>query len=209
MANNNKETKPIKGLTREVRESHQEEIQNILWRTEEPIHKELSDPWLDRRNEIIKTIGGDETTINRLLEEQKRLRKYLRKTVSEHKKTFPDELYGHWRRLRGWDKNPYPKHHKPKVFSWYTRRDVYGRFPKEILPELERRNGYVCAGGIRLHRHFQLLTKKAYKSLKDFIEDIIKVAEKSQSMYEYNLRYAAEFGRPFQMSLFENNDITS
>jgi len=196
-----KETKPIHGLTREVRESQQEEIQSILWRTEEPIHKELSDPWLDRRNEIIKTLGGDEITINKLLEEQRRLKKFIKTKISEHKKTFKDELYHEWRRLRGWDKNPYAKHHKPKVFAWYTVRFIYGRFPKEIYPELDRVNVH------RLYRHFQKLTKKAYGSLNDYIDDVIRVAKASNSMYEFKGRYAREFGEPFQISLFEDNSF--
>lgn len=208
MKKNYKETKPIKGLKREVRELHKDEMQQILWQTEQPIINRLSDEVLDRRNEMFQLRSGVETSYNQLIEVQKRYKKYLLAKIREHQPTFPVEIYDQWRRLRGWDKQPYAKHHKPPVFAHYTKQFIYGRFPKEILPELEKRNDYYPGTNIRLNRHFQYLTKRAYTSLTGYIQDVIGIAKTCKTMYEFRYKYAGTFGKPFQLSLFEDNNIT-
>lgn len=203
MKDKNQKTK--KGLTREAREQHLEEMQQIFKQTEFPVNNKFSDEYLDRENEKLQLLNGTVTTWKALREAHYKFKRYIAAKKRDWEKTFPDDLYDHWRRLNGWDKDPYMKHHKPPIFGRYTKLFVYGRLPREILPTLEGLNDYIYPG-IRLFRHFELVTNRTYSDIKGFIANVIEVAEKCNDMYEFRVMYAAKYGPPFQLSAFRDND---
>lgn len=205
--NEDKKPLPTNGLNKLIQQPAQraDEVQSILKLTEQKVDNRLSDQNLDKSREIITLLGGAKTSLYELIQANKSLKKFFAKRRREHELTFIPEIYDEWRRLRGWDKNPHAKHHKPMVFAQYTKMYIYGRFPREILPLLEELNDFIVPG-IRPARHFQYLSKSQYKRVKEFIKDVIAVAKTCNDMYEFDLKYAKQFGRPFQMSLFRDNE---
>lgn len=180
---------------------------SLLNRSEELIVNKFSDQSLDRANEKFSLLSGVQTSWKELLEAHAKYTDFIASKKREHEKTFPDKLYMEWRRLNGWDKSPYAKHHKPPIFGTYTKLFVYGRLPKEILPVLEELNDYIYPGsGIRHFKHFELVSDKTYEDIKVFISEIIKVTENCNDMYEFRVKYAAKYGVPFQLSLHRDND---
>lgn len=160
MSNKNKETKPIKGLKREVRESHREEMQFILHQTELPIIHKFSDENFDRENEKFLLLSGVETSWKELKEAHLKLKKHINSKLREWEFTFPEDLYRQWRRLKGWDMN---SKSRPMIFAAYTVRDIYGSLPREIYTTLEGINEYIYPG-IRMYRYCpNFLLKNAMK----------------------------------------------
>jgi hypothetical protein len=201
----NKKQKTKKGLTREAREAHREEMQQIFDKTEFPVINKFSDANLDRENEKFQLLSGEVTSWKKLREAHYKFKRYIAAKKRDYEKTFPDELYEHWRRLNGWDKDPYQSHHKPPIFGRYTKLFIYGRLPREILPALEDLNDYIYPG-VRLYKHFELITDQTYEDIKGFINNCSQVAKKCNDMYEFRVKYAALYGPPFQLSAFRDND---
>ncbi len=178
----------------------------LIQQADEDAQKKFSDYNLDREKEIFELLNGTKLSLWHLNEANKQLRKFIAQKKREYAKTFPDELYAEWRRLRGWDSGDYQKHHKPWIFARYTIKFLYGRFPKEVLPALEELNEFITHLGKRLTMHFEWLSDESYGQLKSFIRDVINVSKTCSNFYEFNLKYAAKYGPPFQQSLFEDND---
>lgn len=199
------ENKPNQGLKKSTRELQHVEIQQILQQTELPIVNKFSDKSLDRANEKFLLLSGFETSWKELVEAHEKFKKFIAAKKRDYVKTFPDEIYDEWRRLNNWNKRPYAKHHKPPIFGRYTKLFIYGRLPREILPTLEDLNDYIYPG-IRLYKHFELVTDQTYSDIKQYIQDVIDEARASDDMYEFRVRYAAKYGLPFQLSLFRDND---
>jgi hypothetical protein len=165
---------------------------------------------IDKELEKFQLLSGVETSWKELREAHFKYMRFIAAKKRDYAKTFPPEIYSEWRRLNGWDKKPHQKHQKPFIFSVYTVLFVYGRFPKEILPTLEDLNKFIYPG-IRLYKHFELLTDEGYEDVKSFIQDVIKVAGTCSDMYEFRVKYAAKFGTPFcktvaQLNVFRDND---
>lgn len=212
MAKNNKkipETKVATGSNVKIDDRHI--LPNLLiQRTEEETLKQYSDYLLDRENEKFQLLNGVETSWKELREAHFKFMRFIAEIKRGYEKTFPPEIYSEWRRLNGWDKNPFQKHHKPIIFALYTILFIYGRFPKEILPTLEDLNKYIYPG-IRLYKHFELLTDEGYKDIETFIQDVIKITRTCNDMYEFRVKYAAKYGKPFsksvaQLDAFRDND---
>lgn len=174
---------------------------------EEEVLKQFSDYQLDRANEKFQLLNRVETTWKELFEAHLKFKRFINAKRREWELTFPEELYRQWRKLNGWDVD---SKIRPQIFAAYTVRDIYGSLPREIYPTLMEINEYIYPG-IRMCRYFQLLTKECHDEVRKIISTVIKIATTSKDMYEYRLRLAAVYGRPFsktvyQMDAFRNND---
>jgi hypothetical protein len=58
--------------------------------------------------------------------------------------------------------------------------------------------------GVRLHKHFQLLTLLGEVQLKGFIEDAIRIMAKASYWHQFRRMYAKEFGAIYQPDLFDS-----
>jgi hypothetical protein len=169
--------------------------------------KQYSDYQLDRANEKFKLLSGVETSWKELFEAHLKFKQFISDKLRAWELTFPEELYRQWRRLNGWDMNAKSR---PMLFAYYTVRDIYGSLPREIYTTLDGLNEYIYPG-IRAHRFFQLLTEECHEEVRNIIKAAIKFAESSKDIYEYRVKLASRYGKPFsksvcQLDAFRNND---
>jgi len=111
------------------------------------------------------------------------------------------EFYREINRLNKWDIPESELYLKPPIVGKYTNEIIYGRYPKEVLPLLQNLNPYVRIG-YRYVKHFQWLTETGQKQLEGFIKDSVDTMKKCNNWNEFRIRYAREFGVPFQLSIF-------
>ena len=173
-------------------------IEFLLNGPEKRVENKFSNKNLDRENEIIKLLGGGEVSI-------RQIKDIIAKCEQEYVTTFPPIFYSEIDRLNNWNRPKEKQHEKPPIVGRWTKQIIYGRFPKELLPVLEQINPYI-GFGIRLYKHFQWLTPEGKSQLEGFIVDSINVMKTSSTWYEFRVKYAKQFGVPFQLSVFEDND---
>ena len=171
--------------------------QSLLFRTEDLIPNKGSDSSLDLLHDKIQLIKGVEISISGL-------NKYIAETIAEYKPLFTLEFYQQIFRLNGWDVELAKEYNKPPEVAQYTNEIIYGRFPKEILPVIQWRNPYQQYMR-REFKNFQMLTDEGREKVKGFIEDSIRVMKSCSAWHEFKVKYATEFGLPFQLSLFDKN----
>lgn len=121
------------------------------------------------------------------------LDQYLDDNINRWTKTFPDEFYEHFFRLKGWDYNRLkPGDIKPAEVGKFTRDEVYRRLHPGIVQELERNNPPVVPGR-RRHKHHQWLTREiGHPALEKHLAMIITVMRLSKDwlQFEANLQQA-------------------
>lgn len=83
------------------------------------------------------------------------LKAYISKGLLPWSKRFPPEFFNQLFRLYGWELRDDGK--RPHPVAHFIKEYVYGRLPRGVLEELERRNPPV-QNGRRRHKHHQFLT---------------------------------------------------
>lgn len=199
----NEQGKQVKKI-KEINPAEQQEQKSLLFEADRisPVNKKID-------KVEIETIGGHRVAWAELVEAHTKYNSYISEKVRDWQPTFPEELYRQWRRLNNWDMN---SKSRPKIFAAYTVRDIYGSLPKEIYTTLDLLNEYIdINAGIRMYRYCQLLTKECHDEVRDIIGTAVRLATSSKDIYEYRLKLAAIYGRPFtktvqQLDAFRNND---
>ncbi|HTA27961.1 MAG TPA: P63C domain-containing protein, partial [Bacteroidia bacterium] len=131
----------------------------------------------------------------------KGLRHYIDNKINAYAKKFGQDFYMQIFRLNGWAIPANGKiSRKPGVVGKFTIDIIYGRFPKEVLPQLEGNNRFNEIG-MRLYKHFQFLTPEGVQKLEQFIKDSVKIMERCHNWSEFVSEHAKAFGHPFQTSL--------
>ncbi len=171
--------------------------QSLLFKTEGLIKDKGSDSSLDILHEKIQLISGVEISISGI-------RKIISNSLRNYKPKFRLEYYEEIFRLNGWNIEDAKKYYKPKEVALYTNEIIYGRFPKEVLPVIQWKNPFINFTQ-RANKNFQWLTEDGEIKLLNFIDDSVRVMKTSSEWHEFKVKYANEFGLPFQMSLFDSN----
>ena len=160
------------------------------------IQRKGSDKALDQRNEKFKLLSGETIDLKELAE-------YIDDKINTYKPRYTQSWYKEVFRLNGWDM---PKNgkisKKPLVVARYTIDIIYGRFPKEVLPVLEVKNKYYKIG-VRLFKHFQLLTPEKVSKLEDYIKESEEIMKRCKTWDEFEREHAKVYGLPFQLSIFD------
>jgi hypothetical protein len=159
------------------------------------IEKKGADKSLDLRNEKVELISGE-------ILDLKKLWHYIDSKINEYEKRFSQEYYKEIFRLNGW---PIPENgiisKKPSIVAQFTIDYIYGRYPKEILPAIEKNNKYSQIG-TRLYKHFQFLTPEGVVLLEKFIAESVGIMKRCKYWDEFVAEHAKAYGHPFQSSLF-------
>jgi hypothetical protein len=159
------------------------------------IEKKASDKSLDQRIERIELINNEVIDL-------KQLRQFINGKIEKYTKKFGQEFYSEIFRLNGWAIPVNGKiSHKPGVVGKFTIDIIYGRFPKEVLPELQENNKYNEIG-MRLYKHFQFLSPEGLLKLEQYIAESVDVMKRCSYWDEFVKEHAKRFGHPFQTSLF-------
>ncbi|MFP4132553.1 MAG: P63C domain-containing protein [Halothece sp.] len=105
---------------------------------------------------------------------------YLLNKPAEWRKTFPDELYKEWFRLKGWDHLD-PKTQRPAYLGHITNDLVYDRIlPAEVNDELRDR-----CGDTNCKLHTFLSEEKGRKKLEEHLIKLKTLAQVSSSWDGY------------------------
>ena len=169
---------------------------SIIQRTDQKALEKYSDKNLDREFEKIQLISGEVVSIPSL-------EKFISKVKSEYESIFQLDFYKEIYRLNRWDLDP-KEYHKPPIVGKWTNQLIYGRFPKEVLPQLQILNPYVN-GMYRASKHFQWLNKEGQEMVSGFITDAIKCMKKFNDWYEFRKEYHAQYGVGYQLDAFKES----
>lgn len=160
------------------------------------IDKKGSDKALDQRILKVELICGRTIDLEKYNE-------YFNSTIRDYEKRIPQAWYHQVFRLHGWT---IPKNgiivHKPGIVAKYTVDILYGRFPKEVLPILEKYNP-INEFGFRRFKHFQRLSPEADLRLQEYIQNSLAIMKKCTYWDEFVSEHAKAYGHPFQTSLFD------
>lgn len=139
------------------------------------------------------------------------LDKYLDDHLQIWTKTFSDEFYEHFFRLKGWDYTDLKAGNiKPAEVGKFTRDEVYRRLHPGIVRELEKNNPYVVPGR-RLYKHHQWLTREiGHPALEKHIAIIIAIMKLSKNWigFKSNLQTALPKASDTEYMDFIKDDAT-
>lgn len=190
-----KENDPKKVSIKEKKVAERNEIrQFILDKTDIPLKRELSDPFLDKKLEKDFLTG---------YRDNNPIRKYIVDQIKPYLVRFPLEFYKLIYKLHGWPTDGDKLYNRPGIVGHYTNQIIYNRFPPEVLQKLRAINP-LTSNGLRLHKHFQYLTILGEKNLETFIADSIAMMNKAKHWDHFKRLMAIEFKIAYQGALFED-----
>ena len=167
---------------------------SIIQRTDQKAQEKYSDKNLEREFEKIQLISGEVVSIPSL-------ERFISEVKSQYQSMFPLDFYKEIYRLNDWDLDP-KEYHKPPIVGKWTNQLIYGRFPNEVLPQLQILNPYV--NGIhRAVKHFQWLNEKGKEMVSGFIYDAIECMKRFDDWYEFRKEYHVKYGIGYQLNAFK------
>lgn len=137
---------------------------------------------------------------------EKILEKYIAQELLPWVKTFPDEYYKEFFRLRGWQYSPLSVK-RPGVVGRLTNKIVYERMPEGVLEKLRELNP-VSEKGHRKHKHHQHLSGDIGKPhLEKYLASIITLMRISPNWrtFEKHLERAFPSRQEQQLELFDDD----
>lgn len=160
------------------------------------IQEKGSDKSLERRIEKITLINGNVLYLSKI-------RKYIDDKINAYEKKFGQDFYREVFRLNGWT---IPKdgiiRQKPSIVGQFTNDIIYGRFPKEVLAQLQDSNKWDEQLGMRPHKHYNLLNPVNSDKVDEYIKQSIAIMKRCKFWDEFVAEHAKVYGHPFQTSLF-------
>ncbi|MBZ4402411.1 P63C domain-containing protein [Myxococcus sp. AS-1-15] len=131
---------------------------------------------------------------------------FVRRTLGDWVKRFPDEFYWHIYRLRGWTWRNMEVNH-PQVVARYTIDIMYERIAPGLLVELEKKNPR-NGQGRRKNRHHQFLTDEiGHPALAQHMYSVLILMRASQTWDQFMLaldRFHPKQGRNLLLSLVDD-----
>lgn len=186
---------PSKKTPEVVKVDKQQEIQLIFDNLDLKIENKFSDKSLDSESLKIELFSGKVISEKDILNR----RVFLLKNVAIYEKMFPQEFYDNIFRLNGWKLNK-NKSLRPSVVGKFTNFCIYGRFDRNILPQLQSINPYI-EFGIRKFKHFQWLNEAGRELLLVYIQQSIEIMKKCTNWFEFVEKYGSEYNLPTQSRL--------
>jgi hypothetical protein len=178
-------------------------VQTILKFTEAKLPDRFSDKAIDKEHEKFQLLSGEFTSRHDVKVLKRSIRSIISKMSIAHKKQFFQDWYKEIFRLNAW---PIPEiiRRKPNIVSVWTIKYIYGRFPKEIVPELQQLNGFGLLGP-KAQRHYTFLTSGGIEKLQLFLNQSFEMMKTCTTWKEFTSKYEKEYGYAFQLSLFDTN----
>lgn len=111
---------------------------------------------------------------------QKILDKFISKELQPWSKTFPDEYYENYFRLRGWNYSNIDSS-RPGVVGRDTVDIIYQRLAPAVLDELKRLTPRRGSGRLKFHYHRRLTEDIGHPKLREHIASVITLMKASNS----------------------------
>ncbi|MGI4832732.1 MAG: P63C domain-containing protein [Janthinobacterium lividum] len=124
--------------------------------------------------------------------------------LKPYKVTFPKEYYRQMHRLLGLPTTDEALRTHPSVVAQNTNDIIYRRFHRyngSTLQDLQSQNPR-CAGGYRLHKHFQFLSDEAETMLYGFLSDAIETMKLYGDWDTFYSAYCITHKLPYQLRIF-------
>jgi hypothetical protein len=154
----------------------------------------FNDDRIDRERDKVQLLGGAEISL-------KQIRQLIAGKLNEYDPPFRVEWYEQVFRLNGWPVENAKDFIKPAEVADYTNEVIYGRFPKGILPVLQKLNPFVGLN-VRAHKNYQYLTVDGYNDVVKYIDQSHTMMKDCKTWYEFRMRYSKEYGVYFQSQMF-------
>jgi hypothetical protein len=153
---------------------------------------------LSREHEVFERINGIQTSVYEI---NQRINKIIEDLPQNHEPKFR-LFFAALGKLAGWTEEQINSYHKPPLAAQTINSVIYGRFPKDVIQHIHRKNPYIkwCT---RLHKNYLFLSEDGIILLERFIHDAVTVMRKSTTVYDFRVKHAEEFGSAFQPVLFE------
>ncbi|WP_111682484.1 P63C domain-containing protein [Winogradskyella tangerina] len=183
----------IQANTKELKElQRKEEIQTLLFRTESLRPQKDYDKELEK----IQLRNGTTTSL-------KEIKDLINDIPREHESMFPNEkpFFSLMFYLNEWnDLNPH-NFIKPPICAKWIKQYIYGRFDREVLPTLLKKENPIIAGYIKKYKLFQFLNDDGLMLLEGYINDAIEVMKISKNWYDFELKYTKLYTLSVQLKL--------
>ncbi len=168
------------------------EIQNLLFETESliPVRED------DRELEKFQLRNGTTTSI-------KEVKDLIRDLAREYEPMFPNNkpFFSLMYKLNKWnDLNP-NNFIKPPICAIWIKQYIYGRFDREILPTLIKRENPLIAGYIKKYKLFQFLNDEGLLMLEGYINDAIRIMKTSRDWNDFEVKYTKLYTISYQLKL--------
>jgi hypothetical protein len=151
---------------------------------------------LDKKLEIHSLSSGKLFTI-------KGIEDLITSAANEYFPMFPNSnpFFKTMFKLCGWnDLNP-NDFVKPHIVAYYIKKYIYGRFDREVLPTLMKKDNPLVKWHIRKYKLSQFLKEEGLILMEGYIQDANRVMEVSKDWYDFELRYTSEFKLSVQLKI--------
>jgi hypothetical protein len=168
--------------------SKEEEKRLLFASTDELADSKFLDKALDKANEAFSLTEYKQHNPNT---------PHVAGRVKAYAKKFPIEFYNLIYNLNGWPVTETSLQERPGIVGKWTNDMVYLRFPKGTLSVLQSLNPFI-ADGVRLYKHFQLLTDPGEELLEQFIDDAMALMRQSFNWKHFVAQFARKYGPTYQ-----------
>ncbi len=168
------------------------EIQTLLFKTES-LRPKKDD---NRELEKIQLRNGTITSI-------REVKDLIINLAREYEPMFPNSkpFFSLMFNLNGWhDLNP-NNFVKPPICAKWIKQYVYGRFDKELLPTLLKKENPLIVGYIKKYKLFQFLNDDGLILLNGYINDAIEVMRISKDWEDFEVKYTKLYHISYQLKL--------
>tara|TARA_R110001583_G_scaffold29405_1_gene103026 strand:- start:4122 stop:4724 length:603 start_codon:yes stop_codon:yes gene_type:complete len=190
---NQTENKELKKLI------NKKEQQELLFKTEAL----RPQPSIDREIEKFQLRNGQLTS----LQEVKGL---IREVVGKYNPMFPNSIpfFSLMYKLNSWHHLNPKDFTKPPVCALWIKQYIYGRFDKDVLPSLLKKENPIISGYIKKYKLFQFLNDEGLMFLERYINQAINVMNESENWYDFELKYTAKYNLSVQLKLISQQQTS-
>ena len=181
------------GKTEIQKINNQEEIKNLLFKTESLI---VNVPKENREIEKFQLRNGSYTSI-------KEVKDLITDAAQKHVSMFPNDrpFFSLMYKLNGWDDLNPNNFIKPPICAKWIKQYIYGRFDREMLPTLLSKENPIIVGYIKKYKLFQFLNEEGLLLLEGYISDAIEVMKISKDWDDFEMKYTKLYDLSVQLKL--------
>ncbi|RYC51757.1 P63C domain-containing protein [Flagellimonas olearia] len=169
------------------------ERQELLFETESLLPKKEE---INKELEKFQLRNGRTTSI-------REIKHVIRDLAREYQPMFPNSkpFFSLIYKLNGWDGLNPNDFIKPPICAIWIKQFIYGRFDREVLPNLLAKENPLITGYIKKYKLFQFLNDEGLVYLEKYINDMIEVMKISKDWDDFEIKYTKLYPISVQLKL--------